>query len=248
MKWEVFSNAPITEALLDIQVELAPNIDLKVLLSCHNDIIDEYPNKENRIQWTSGIELELGKDPVFTTNGGHDGYIFTSIDEKLMVQTRLNGFTYNMLKPYTHWEDFVSKAKNHWNQYVEVAKPLKITRIGLRYVNRLEIPLPLKDFKEYILTVPDIAPNIPPGLSDFFMRLVVPNPQATSTAIITETIDTQSLTDQIMPLILDIDVFQNLSETVINNDIWNLFEEMHEFKNVIFFNSITDKGKELFRK
>ena len=104
----------------------------------------------------------------------------------------------------------------------------------------------MKDFKDYILTVPEIAPNVPQALAHFFMRLVIPNPEIQATAVIVETMETP-IDNQRLSLILDIDVWR---ETVYENnqpEMWDDFERLRVFKNNIFFNSITEKTKELFR-
>ena len=67
---------------------------------------------------------------------------------------------------------------------VEPARPNRLKRLALRYINRIEIPLPIRDFKDYLLTIPEIAPGLPQALSNFIMRLVIPNPEMEATAVI----------------------------------------------------------------
>jgi uncharacterized protein (TIGR04255 family) len=76
-----------------------------------------------------------------------------------------------------------------------VARPTKVTRIAVRYVNRIEIPAGV-DFKEYILTGPEIAHGIPQTLDNFFMRLEIPG-QSGETAVITQTIQVSDQSFQI---------------------------------------------------
>lgn len=45
-----------------------------------------------------------------------------------------------MLRPYSNWEDFSTAAFNYLEKYIALAKPLLITRIGLRYINRVDLP------------------------------------------------------------------------------------------------------------
>lgn len=244
---EVFPNAPITEALIDIKVQLPKTIDLSILSTYHEIIKHNFPQKKERIAWQGGIEFEEGEEPKFSAPlGGPDGYLFTSSDEKKVVQARIDGFTYSRLKPYTCWEEFMFEAKELWEQYVEIAGPSSILRLGLRYINRIDIPLPVRDFKEYVLTFPEIAPGIPQGLNDFFMQLAIPDPETDIKTILTETIDKSYLNDHTIPLIFDIDVFKE-SKFNIESDFWSDFKYMQELKNKIFFNSVTDKAKELFR-
>jgi uncharacterized protein (TIGR04255 family) len=249
MSKEVFLNAPVTEALLDIKVILPPTTNLENLEKFQEKIANEYPYKKERRTWQGGFEVnETGIPKVETPTGGIDGYLFKSANEKRIVQASLDGFTFNMLKPYSRWEDFIQEARNLWGIYVNETNPEHVFQIGLRYINRIEIPLPIHDLKEYILTVPEVSPELPYPLSGYFLRLVFNDPSSTATALLTETVDQDNPIPGILPIILDIDVTnQNLSLDP-NMDFWTDIEKMRQFKNTLFFNSLTEKGKELFRK
>lgn len=242
----MFPNAPITEALLDIRAVLPQEVDLKKLLAFHDSIKEIFPEKQERVSFEAGFQISPEGATVFPTSKKPDGYFFRSSNENKIVQVRLDGFTFNKLKPYGKWEVFRDEARELWKLYCQTTNPVKITRLGLRYINRIEIPLPISDFKEYILTTPEIAPNLPQALEHFFIQLVIPNPDIPAKAIITQTMQ-PPVNNQILPLILDIDVFHEAEYPVDKLEIWDVFEKLCIFKNEIFFSSITDKTKELFK-
>lgn len=243
----MFPNAPITEALLDIRVELPGGIDIAKLESFHDNIRERFPEKRQRIAIAGRFELSPeGLTETLPVSDVPDGYRFRSLTENKVVQARMDGFTFNKLKPYEKWQVFCSESKSLWDIYAKSFSPKKITRIALRYINRIEVPLPIKDFKEYILTTPEVAPNLPQSLAHFFMQIVVPNQEIEASAIITETMEPPT-ESQRLPLILDIDVFKERIYVDGKEEIWNDFEKLRVFKNDIFFNSITDKAKELFK-
>jgi len=183
---------------------------------------------------------------VVKSAGIVDGYLYTSVDGKYIVQARLDGFTLSRLQPYDNWESFRDEGKRLWEHYIAIAMPNLVSRLALRYINRLELPMPFKDFKEYILTTPEIAPALPQGLKTFFMRLEVPHDEYQAIAIVTETIEPPP-NDQFLPLIFDIDVIHEAQFSPGSTEIWQTFEQLRNFKNEIFFNSLTDKAKELFK-
>src|SRR5689334_7230430 len=96
------ANAPITEALLDIQVQLPTRIKLGQLEAMHREIRDRYPNRRTRKRVEVNVQLE-SEVPVATPSPREDGYLFQSGDGKRIVQARLDGFTFNQLKPYDTW-------------------------------------------------------------------------------------------------------------------------------------------------
>ena len=244
-EYTTFPNAPITEALVDIRVELPKEVTLSKLETFHNEIKSRFPEKKQRVSLKGGFKLSQGMPESLPITGGPIGYLFKSPSDKKIVQVRLDGFTFNKLKPYENWDIFCSEARELWNLYFQICNPVKITRIALRYINRIEIPLPIKDFKEYILTTLEIAPKLPQGLSSFFMQLVIPNPDIEANAIITQTMENP--TGNRLPLILDIDVSRETNYTDNKAEMWDEFKKLRSFKNEIFFNSITNETKELFK-
>ncbi len=243
-----FPNAPITEALLDIRVKLPPQTDLAKLAVFHDGIRERYPAKQERVSWRGQIEVKASPAAQVSQSaaGGPDGYLFTSVDGRQVVQARLDGFTFSRLKPYDKWETLRDEARELWQQYIRIASPEAVIRVALRYINRIEIPLPIRDFKEYILTTPEIAPDLPQGLDSFFMRLVIPDARTQAAAIVTETVEPIDESNNRLPLIFDVDVFRLAAFNVQDKTLWETFEQLHDLKNHIFFKSITPKAKELF--
>jgi len=162
------------------------------------------------------------------------------------VQSRIDGFSFNKLKPYESWELFQTEGKKYWELYTQIANPIKVTRISLRYINNIEAPLPFNDFSEYILTNPAIAPGLPQSVNTFFMRLEVPNPDIDAIAIITQTMKLPTNTNK-LPLILDVDVIKQFDYGMNFKKMWDDFEKLRNYKNDIFFHTTTEKAKELFR-
>lgn len=240
------TNAPITEAVLDIQVQLPASVRLGHLETMHRDIRDRYPNRRTRHRVEVNIKLE-GEAPI-ATPPKEDGYLFQSRDGKRIAQARLDGFSFSQLNPYDTWEALRDEAKELWARYVNIASPESAKRIALRYINRMELPLPITDFKDYVRIAPEIAPGVPQAVQNFFLRLEIPYPSGVL-AIVTETLQPPGDPSNAkkLPLILDIDVIRAESTTAPFVDIWEKFEELRQIKNDIFFSTITPRAEDLFR-
>ena len=237
-----YSNAPITEALIDIQVELPAGTTLSALESAFDRIKERYPTKKKRIffegQFSGGEELGA------SAKQKHMGFAFYSADGKQIIQARLDGFTFSRLKPYGSWTELRDEAKSLWTIYREVAKPIQMTRIAVRYINQIDVPLPLADFKEYFRTVPEVSPDLPQELSTFFMRLEFPQTDFEGILVLTQTM-VPPPQPGVASFILDIDVVKADSNLTSDVEAWALLETMRERKNEIFEGCITDKTREL---
>ncbi len=243
-KYPTLKNAPIQEALIDIRAKLPQDTKLTDLLQFHEQVREGFPNKRERVSFQGGFQVVDGKPVSMPSSGGADGYLFESPKENKIVQARLDGFTLNKLKPYENWRVFQAEARKLWNLYSSIAKPEKVVRIALRYINRIEIPLPIENFKDYIVTVPEIAPALPQGLSHFFMRLLIPNEGIKATATVTETMELMN-EGKTLAIIFDIDVWENTDYLADSDAIWRDFNKLRVFKNQVFFESITDRTKEM---
>ena len=172
-----FSNAPITEAILDIKAKLPDGVGLNIFNEFQENIKDRYKDRKTKHSFEAEFRFSPGKDeatPIIPKEK-IEGYLFHSNNENKIVQAKLDGFTFNKLKPYENWEKFHSEARELWELFSKIVKPISVDRIALRYINRIEIPFPFDDFSEYILTNPQIAPELPQSLSHFLMRIEIPN-------------------------------------------------------------------------
>ncbi len=244
-KHENFKKPPITEAVFDIRVELPKKTTLEKLKKMEKSIDFEISEKKNTLEMESVFKISQEAIESEKHSSQINGCVFKNNPDNKIVQCRLNGFTFNKLKPYSDWNQFYSEAQKYWNIYYKIAKPVKILRIALRYINEIMIPLPFDDFKDYLKTIHEIAAPLPQDISQLFMRIALPKPDSSVNAIITETF--KKPTKDYLPFIFDIDVFNNTPLDPSKWDIKRHFEELREYKNMIFCESITRKTKELFR-
>lgn len=244
--WERFPKAPITEALLDARVTFSSPVEPARLEAFHDVIRNDYPGKQQRVKWHG--QIQLAQEAVQqAVSRAAEGFMFKSADGQRLVQVRRDGFTFNWLKPYDTWNAFRDEARRHWERYRDTFRPEAVTRLGLRYINRIALPLPFDDFRDFVKTAPDIAHGMPQSVSALFMRLEIPDPKRALMAIITETIEAPIEDGKKVPLIFDIDIVRSATFEPASPAMWETFEQMREYKNEIFFASVTERAKEMFR-
>ena len=105
--------------------------------------------------------------------GGIEGQSSISMQQKVGKQrvqflgeggTRIVGvgadqLSVHMLRPYTGWESFRPQIHQALDAYRSIAEPEGITRIGLRYINKISIKAPHDDLTPYF-TIPPKFPEI----------------------------------------------------------------------------------------
>lgn len=238
-----YPKAPITEAVIDLRVELPENVGLEPLKHAHDGQEAAYPRVE---QMNVAVgHMEVGKQVTTTASTRAVGYWYRSGDGKQIYQARLDGFTMSRLAPYERWESFRDEARRLWNIYKGAADPRSIVRVAVRYINRIDIPLPLQDFKDYLRTVPEVSPDLPQGLAGYFMRLAIPLDEIKSVCLLNEAI-IEPAAPNTVSVVLDIDVFRTVDLPGDDEAIWSFVDELRHRKNSVFEACITDKARELF--
>ena len=119
-----------------------------------------------------------------------------------------------------------------------------ITRLALRYINRLDLPLPLRDLKDYLRTVPEISPNMTQELSGYFMQLQLPQADLDAILVLSQTLIPPP-EPNIVSVVLDFDLFFKDNVPSEDRDIWKQFEVLRTRKNKVFEACITDKTRRL---
>ncbi|NTV29685.1 MAG: TIGR04255 family protein [Candidatus Omnitrophica bacterium] len=245
-----FNNAPIVEALIDIRAILPPETTLDTLALFQEKIKTDFPEKQTRVSWESSFKVEPNTPPQVSQHKREDGYLFHASDKSQLVQARLDGFTFNKLRPYDKWESFKDKAKELYAHYLEIAKPKNVVRLGLRYINRIEVPLisPIR-FEEYFLLRPELPSTLPQRTKHFLTQVVLADDSIGAEAIVTERLEKPLHKDgnDFLPVLLDIDVVKTLSLSPSDIELWNLFEKLKLFEDSIFLESLTARAKELFK-
>lgn len=236
------NNAPIREAIIDIRV--SPMVDFSTLSELGKTLTDRFPRAEDMIQKTFGFEFGAKEFKTSAVEQGPSGVRLTSQDSKNIALLKRDGFTFSRLYPYETWERMRDEAQDLWVKYRETVKPEKVKRTAVRYINVMKFPVPIADFREYLTAPPEVPAGLPQGVASYFSRIVLPDDKIGSIAVITQALEAPI--DDKVPIILDIDAFKEMDAPSSSDSVWESLENLREFKNRIFFESITDRSVELF--
>ena len=234
---------PIREALIDIHVKMPDDITIEKIEEFGQLIKDDYPRVSKK--WLTKVKIKPGSPPERDRESEQIGYGFISENKKQVLQVRLNGFTVSRLRPYETWEKLSDESKRLWNLFVESLKPIAIERVACRFINELPLEMPIK-LDEHITSPPSKIKGLPDLLEKFLTRVVIPNEELSAKTIITQSFDGVDQAGKGV-LILDIDVFKEGSFAVDSDDAWDILESFHDYKNKIFFGSITEHTVEKYK-
>ena len=243
-----YPNPPIKEAIVEIKTEPLPTSCLDTIEKLHDRIKKEYPEKKKRTRYQGSINISEAEGiSSFAKNLGPDGFLFTGKDGLQVVQYLLDGFVFSRLRPYPSegWPSIRPEIEHLWKIYQDVIKPSQIIRIGMRYINQIDIPSAQVDLEDYFSEPPRVPQGLEQTLEHFLTRLVVSQPQIQGKSIISQILAPSSQPG-FTSIILDIDVLTEKPMNADTTQIMSTLDRFRHLKNEIFKQSVKPKTEELF--
>ena len=136
------THPPIVEAVVDFDCDLPPGVELKALEgSAREKFADRYPSMQPRLM--QEMRFQIGTDGASNPSMRHgfEAFLFSQTDRKQLVQVRRTGFSFNRLAPYAGLDAYLEEIQRVWRLYCEIAQPIRVRSLRLRYINRIEVPL-----------------------------------------------------------------------------------------------------------
>lgn len=248
-EFQPLPQAPIVEAVIDIRARSTATLNEETLRPRIEAALSGYQFLDSHQELQHEIKLEDGQASSQVIRFDWKGLRFQSDDKKHIAQFNRDGFVFSRLEPYQDWPQLHSEAMKLWQVYLELANPVAIDRLGLRFINRIQLPIGESQFEGYM----NSAPQPPQGLDlpfagfmhqDTFMVLNQPYVINIVKTIQPPAVDERSGA----ALILDIDVLTTQGYELDGGaELSRHLLEMRWLKNKVFFGSITDSALALFK-
>ncbi|MCM0083938.1 TIGR04255 family protein [Geomonas sp. Red32] len=245
-EFQHLSLAPVAEAVIDLRAVATENFDEKSALNHLTPLLEgyRYLDSHQEVQIKQHLNLQGEAPPPLEHTLTWKGLRFTTNEGNKIAQFGRTGFSFSRLAPYDQWEMFFDEAMKLWGIYRLLAKPEEITRLGLRFINKIDLKPGDGDFERYL----NSAPKPPKGLSLPFLGFLhqetfaaPPHPYAVT---LVRTIQEPQEPGAGFSIIVDIDVFTHFVRNFSEDLIPKMLQEMRWLKNRVFFGSISEAALE----
>jgi uncharacterized protein (TIGR04255 family) len=238
-KFPHLSKAPIVEAVIEIRFVPSVKWDETSLQNKLKQRLPDYPKIETVRQ--ARYQLTIGKQnnpPV--EDLGCVGLKLHSNNNLHIAQFNKEAFVFSRLKPYEDWGQLSGEALRLLVIYCELLKPKEVTRIGLRFINRIAVKQEKIELADYYKYPPEPLKELDWMLAGYLHHDVMQVPETAYRVNLIKTV--QNVLAGEIGLILDIDVFTQKEPFEYNElHIKKCLEEMRWVKNKVFFCSLIDK-------
>lgn len=170
---------------------------------------------------------------------------FPTLDGKEMVAVGPGMLSVHVLKPYTGWEAYRPQIEEAVEIYRAIAKPTGIRRIGIRYINRIDLPDEKSDPRDYFAAPPSTLEKIDCALNAFVVRHEYVYPDSPIKLVVNMAkVETQ---EGRVAYVLDLDQLQEWpSEPLPIHRGMAVIDELRRREREAFEALITPRAQELF--
>lgn len=240
-----YANDPIVEAVCEFRLAPDAKWDLTIPGLIYEKVRRDFPNKEQRI--IQEVELTQSSQGIRQNTRTSERAIFLTNDRKTFIQVGPHLLAISCLKPYPTWEGFKPWIEKAFNALADTVDVKVLQRIGLRYVNRIEIggkPLKLEDYFEFY---PFLGQNLPQDLLNFNMMCVLPffDRRDSCRVQLTNAVPDESGNIAIQ---LDLDYFLSQPFAFLANQALEWVDSAHQKVEDIFEGCLAERLRETFRE
>jgi uncharacterized protein (TIGR04255 family) len=238
-----FENPPIIEAVIAFTIAPLPETAVAAFRECATEMKElGYSKSGPVVQHQFQAKPEMGQSSVSSVDSPV-GVKFVSDDSLHAVQFNRTGFVFSRLGRYDRWEQLRDEGRKLWNLFERASGQPKIVTIGVRFINKLFLPLN-ENPSDYVRALPEIPEEVAPAINEMFMRIVseIDSPPG-------RFIHNQALLppekEGFSTVLFDND-FQFPVEGKSQAEIWEMLESIREIKDAYFVNLTTDKMRATF--
>jgi len=240
-----YRNPPIVEALCEFQFIPIQPWDMTIPGLLYEKIIDRFPIKQQQMGFGIGFQpKEWGIEQKVEMLQRMQ---FLRSDKTALVQVGPDLLTINHLKPYPTWGIFKPLIIDNLEIYQEVAKPKGFKRIGLRYINKIDLDKRSRELTDYLNYYPFIPTNLPQMHETFQVRVEIPYEEGRDHLLLTLASAIPEKPD-VISLLLDLDYIMAIPEGIPLDHASDWLEKAHIIVENAFEACITDKCRLLFEE
>jgi len=239
-------NAPIAEAVIEIKAAVARPVPDEAFDTLQGKLADRYPKHDAMRLARAGLSFKGDEVSAHPPVSQRLGVRLASSDGKDVVMATSASIIVSRLHPYQSWVTLVTEARRLWPIYCQLVQCTEVTRLGVRCINRIELPAQENIDLDSIFTA---GPKVPPALSQtveqYTTRVVLPYPDKGATLAIVQALDRPSTLPH--EALLDIDAYAEVKMKPDDADLWRQLDVLHDLRNEGFFGSLQESVWETYK-
>lgn len=242
-----YAKPPLVEAVCEFRLSDITKWDLTVAGLLYEKLKKDFPHIEQR--QFSAVEVEQAHGEIKQKTNSEQRVLFFNANRSAFIQVGARMLAVNCLSPYPQWEGFCGYIVQSLNALKQIVDVKGMNRLGLRYLNRIEVPndpekgtVSLDTYFDYR---PFLGRNLPQNMASFLLGVSLPFDRDVCKIILTGTLP-EKPNHQGFSLDLDYATINGLD--VESNEIDSWIESAHRNLESAFEGCISDPLREIFEE
>jgi uncharacterized protein (TIGR04255 family) len=239
-----YKNPPIEEALVEFRMVPGQDWDLTIPGKLHERVKASYQGKPRQQKLFQASVQAVHGEP--TGLAMHEGVVRVQLvdsDGRKLLSLGADVLSVNVLKPYDSWENFKPRIDDALRAYVDVSGAEKVSRIGVRYINKVVLEGTDIDLPKYFLCGPSVPPGLPRRVGGFLNRAEHVFEDGVKVLVTFASIDAG---ENKSAFLLDLDVVWEGAVPLDTNAALEKVDDLHEREGIAFEALITDETRAIF--
>jgi uncharacterized protein (TIGR04255 family) len=243
----MYSRPPIVEAVIEVQFADSPlsKRDMERFIKKSGR---KYPVNELMSDYDVAVRVANGQARGAEAKLRQEWFRCVGHDVADILNIRPTSLVTARTAPYESWEVLFASFEQDFEILGKVAGFKRVTRIGARYINRIDVPSPQSvpvDPRRYLNIYPHLPfSNYPPFVAHL-SNLHFKDEEGTNVIVRAGQADPVLINHT--SLLLDIDVFIFEEVPLKIDSVLRLYDKLRHAKNRLFEEMITAEGRALFQ-
>lgn len=235
------SKAPITEAVVQINARATAEWTRQTISSAlKSEFGETIPLQPIETSQAVFIGSPVGGLEKKSFESSWLGFRIDSAEPPEVISFTRDSFSFSRLQPYERWDRFLERAMALFQTYVRIANPGDAQRIGLRFINRIEMSAGLR-LDEYLEDPPRDPSGLDLPINGFLHQSSFETPGYPYSISVVSTLQQTAAPLKPPAILLDLDVFTVKAIRLDLEEIKGHLQHMRWLKNKMFFAIITRK-------
>ncbi len=238
-----YANPPVIEAVCEFQFGSDTPWNEDMADRIHKPLRKLFPKSQTAHRLT--VQTSTGNGELTQEARSVNVLQYLQNDGNKLFQVAPYSLAINHLSPYTSWHEFFPIIQQCFGAYRKVAKPKSFRRIGVRYINKIEITSKRVELEEYFNFYPHLEGDLPKDHGPFFVGVQIPFQDVRDgmKVELTTVVPTEAGN---LACILNLDYFLNQPDQVDMQGVFEWVDTAHANIETIFEACIKEPLRQLF--
>jgi uncharacterized protein (TIGR04255 family) len=244
-----YNNPPIVEAMVELRFVPSEPWNERLFAAVVEHMRPSYPGQPARRTQVQ-VQAKVQGEAVEATEGrlSIQQVMLPTLDSRAVVGIGENVLSVHVLAPYPGWGTFLPRVRDAVAAYQEVAHPIGISLLSLRYVDQILLPAGGGDLTDYFTCLPQRPEAMPQTLEGFHAVTQARDTVENFTAVLTlASAPSPPGSLSRLAVLYDLNMVRAFAANPCAvGDMSTHADFLHGRQRQIFEDSITSKTRELF--